>query len=215
MLLTIESLQSIKNAGVSTLGVAEKFSINKKGGRYIKRLVTHDCSFQVPSGLSVNKQVQWESLQPCFYGFYLLKILHMIFVMHSRWPTKRNHIGRTDLDTSYRRIHANVTTTSTCIAIVDDLDFLCLRLTFGNTPVPAEDNTVSKAIIDLGNDLLQDESWDTDDLNLPHRYLLLHEDQQKSASNLATSYPLAVDITATEASMDGFIDDIINVTVND
>ena len=40
--LTIESLQSIKNAGVVTLGVAEKFSINEMGERYIKIRVTHD-----------------------------------------------------------------------------------------------------------------------------------------------------------------------------
>ena len=41
--LTIESLQSTKNTGVVPLGVAEKLSINKKGERYIKRRVTHDC----------------------------------------------------------------------------------------------------------------------------------------------------------------------------
>ena len=40
--LTIESLQSIKNSGVIPLGVAEPFSINEKGERYIKRRVTHD-----------------------------------------------------------------------------------------------------------------------------------------------------------------------------
>ena len=40
--LTIESLQNIKNAGVVTLGVAEQFSINEKGGYYIKERVTHD-----------------------------------------------------------------------------------------------------------------------------------------------------------------------------
>ena len=83
--LTIEYLQSIKNSGVSPLGVAEFFSINKKGGRYIKRCVTHDCSFPGPSGISVNNRVQRESLQPCFYGFCLLKILHMISAMRSRW----------------------------------------------------------------------------------------------------------------------------------
>ena len=40
--LTTESLQSIKNEGVVLLGVAEQFSINEKGERYIKRRVTHD-----------------------------------------------------------------------------------------------------------------------------------------------------------------------------
>ena len=74
--------------------------------------------------------------------------------MRSRWPTKRILIGKTDLDAAYRRIHANATTTSTCIAIVNELALLCLRLSFGITPAPAEYTTVSEAAIDLGNDLL-------------------------------------------------------------
>ena len=35
--LTIESLQLIKNSGVVPLGVAEQFSINEKGERYVKK----------------------------------------------------------------------------------------------------------------------------------------------------------------------------------
>ena len=96
-----------KNAVVVPLGVAEKFSINEKGERYIKIRVIHDCSFPGPSGLSVNNRFQQESLQPCFYGFCLLRILHMISAIRSRWPTKRILIGKTDLDASYHRIHAN------------------------------------------------------------------------------------------------------------
>ena len=46
--LKIEYLQNIKNAGVMPLGSAEKFSKNEKGGCYIKRRVTHDCSFPGP-----------------------------------------------------------------------------------------------------------------------------------------------------------------------
>ena len=90
-----------------------------------------------------------------------------------------------------------------------------MRLPFGTTPAPAEYTTVSEAAIDLGNDLFQDESWDTDDLNSPHRYLLPQEDMQQSASHIETADPLAVDITATESSMDGFINDIITITVDD
>ena len=92
--LIIEYLQSIKNAGFVPLGVAEQFSINEKGERYVKRRITHDCSFPGLSGLSVNNQVQWESPQPCFYGFCLLSILHMIFAMRSRWLTKTILIGK-------------------------------------------------------------------------------------------------------------------------
>ena len=139
----------------------------------------------------------------------------MISGMQSRWPTKLILIGKTDLDLAYCRIHANATTASTYIAIVNKLSSLCLRLPFGTTPAPAEYTTVSEAAIDLGNNLLRDESWDTDDLNSPHQSLLPQEEKQQSASHLATADPLAVDITATEASMDGFINYIITITVDD
>ena len=136
--LTIYSLQSSKNAWVLSLGVAQQFSINEKGGgRYTKGRVTPDWSFPGLLGILVNKQVQQDSLQPCFYGFCLLRILHMISTMRIRWPTKVILIGKTDLDAANLRIHANATTVSTCIAIVDELDFLCLGLTFGTTPAPA------------------------------------------------------------------------------
>ena len=87
--LTIESLQSIKNTGVVPLWVAEQFSINEKREWYIKRRVTHDCSFPGTSELSVNNRVHRESLQPCSYGFCLLRILlHMISAMKSRWKKR-------------------------------------------------------------------------------------------------------------------------------
>ena len=144
---------------------SRKFSINENGERYIKICVTHDCSFPGPSGLLVNNQVQQESLQPCFYGFCLLSILHMISAMRSRWPTKQILIGKIDLDAACRRIHENAKNASTCIAIVNEIAFLCLRLPFGTTPAPAEYMTVSEAAIDIGNYLFQEQSWDTDDLN--------------------------------------------------
>ena len=56
--LTIGFIQNTKNAGVVPLGVAEQFSINENGERYIIQCVTHDCSFPGPSGLSVKNRVQ-------------------------------------------------------------------------------------------------------------------------------------------------------------
>ena len=136
----------------------------------------------------------------------------MISAMQSRWPTKRILIGKTDLDAAYRRIHAHTNTALTCIAIVDELVFLCMRLPFGTKPAPAEYKTISEAAIDLDNDLIQDQSWDTNDLNPPHRSLLPPEEKQQSASHLEKADPLSVDTIATEASMYGFIDDIITIT---
>ena len=130
----------------------------------------------------------------------------MISEMQSRWPTKQTLIRKIDLDASYLWIHAKATTASTCIAIVDELSFLCLRLTFVATPAPEEYTNVSEAATYLGNNLLKDESLDTYDINSPHQSLLPQDEKQQSSSHLETAYPLAVYIAATEASMDGFID---------
>ena len=100
----------------------------------------------------------------------------MISAMRSKWPTKRILVGKKDLDEAYLRIHANAKIAQTFIAIVYELAFLCLRLPIGTTPTPEEYTTVSEAEIDLGNDIIWDESWDTDDLNSPHISLLLQED---------------------------------------
>ena len=97
--------------------------------------------------------------------------------MQIRWPTKRILIGKTDLDSAYLRIHANAKTASTCISIVDKLDFLYLRLPFVTIPAPPEYTTVSEESIEIGNDLLQDQSRETDDLNLPHKSLLPPEEK--------------------------------------
>ena len=142
-------------------------------------------------------------------------ILHTISAIQSRWPTKRILIGKTDLDAAYRRIHANTTTVSTCIAIVNEVSFLCFRLPFGSTSAPAEYTTVSEAAIYLGNYLLRDESWDRDDLKSTHLSLLPHKEKQQSARNIAMSDLLAVDVTSTEESMDGFIDETITITFDD
>ena len=96
------------------------------------------------------------------------------------------------LGAAYRRIHANTKIASTCIAIVDELAFLCLTLPFGTAPAPAEYKTVSEASIDLGNDPLQYQYWDTDYLKSPHQSLLPPEGKQKFASHLVKADPLSV-----------------------
>ena len=53
------------------------------------------------------------------------------------------------------------------------------------------------------------------DQNSPHQSLLPQEEKHQSASHLSTSDPLALDITATDASLDGLIYDIITITVDE
>ena len=104
----------------------------------------------------MNNRVLRDTLQLCFYGFCLLSILQMIAAMRIKWPSKCILIVKTDLDAAYQLVHANAKIMSTCIKIVENPAFICLRLTFGTTHTPAEYTTLSKAEIELGNDLLVD-----------------------------------------------------------
>ena len=104
---------------------------------------------------------------------------------------------------------------STCIAIVGKLSFLCLRLPFGTVPTPAEYTTTNEAPIELDNDLLVNRSWGATNLQFPHKHLLPREDYLPASEPLVKADQMAVKIKAKEASMDGFVDDITNITIND
>ena len=86
--LTVDSVRHIKDSGIIPLGVAFKSSINYKGDNYTRTRVTYDCYLTGPSGLYVNKKVLRDTLQPCLYGFYLLRILHMVEVMRLKCTSK-------------------------------------------------------------------------------------------------------------------------------
>ena len=81
--------------------------------------------------------------------------------------------------------------------------------------MPAEYNTVRKVAIDLVNDLLGDKYCDAIQLQSPHRSLLQEEEYQPGKNTLVQAYQLEVDTKAKEDSMDGFIDDIITITIDD
>ena len=135
--------------------------------------------------------------------------------MRFNWTSKRILIGKTDLDASYRRVQANAQIASTYIAIVGKISFLCPRLTFGTTPAPEEYTTTGEGAIDLGNDLIVDASWEETKLQSPHRHLLPIKDYIPASDLLFKSDQLKVNTEDKEASMDGFIDEIITITIDD
>ena len=98
--------------------------------------------------------------------------------------------------------------------MVVKLAFLCIHLPFGTTTAPSEYTTISDAEINLGNDLLADALWDETDLHLPHIHLLPREEYLPASDPLVKSDKLAVNIKEKEDSMDEFIDDIININID-
>ena len=119
-----------------------------------------------------------------------------------------------DLGAAYRSVHANAQIAATCITILGKPAFLCIHLPFGTTPSPAEYTTISEAAIDLWSDLLAYTSWEATNIQSPHQHLLPREDYLPASDPLVKVYQLAVNIEAKEASMDGFVDNIITITID-
>jgi hypothetical protein len=83
----IDCITDILESSVTPLGVAVQWSINEENERILKRRTTHDCTFPGPSGLSCNKRVIEELLEPCTYGHALKRFLHGIHAIRRRHPT--------------------------------------------------------------------------------------------------------------------------------
>ena len=95
------------------------------------------------------------------------------------------------------------------------LTFPCFYLPFGTTPTPEEYTTISESVIDFSNDIPTYASWDTRNLQSPFRHLLPGEKYLPPSDLLVHADQLAVDIKSKVASMYGFINSIVAVTIDE
>ena len=82
-------------------------------------------------------------------------------------------------------------------------------------PTLVEYTTVSKEAIELGNDFLGGKSSDATKIQSPHRQLIKKEEYHPGQDLLVQADQMAVDIEANEDSIDGLIDDIITIDIDD
>lgn len=144
---------------VVPLGIVSQWSVEEKGERYIKRRVTHDCTFPGPSGKSIKKRVQEEHLEPCQYGHSMLRILYSIYSLSIKYPNSRILIRKYGIDSAYRRIHTSIESSLTSILILDEIAYILIRLPFGSTPSPREFCVLSDSISHIKDLLLVEHAW--------------------------------------------------------
>ena len=82
-------------------------------------------------------------------------------------------------------------------------------------PEIAEYITAIYAAIKLENNLLREISWDSIDIQSPHRHLNQEEEYQPMSDPTSQSDTLVVNIKAKEHFMDGFIERIITLTIDE
>ena len=212
--LTQEGLFQLKGAAVIPMGVHEQYTINELGERIMKQRACHDASFPTPSGYSVNLDHNSDLLSPCIYGQCLRRCLHSIHIMRSTHENTVIYIIKYDFDAAYRRVHVCPAHAVKTMILVGSLVYLLSRLPFGVEAGPSKYSAISEGIFDLGNDLLDDPSWDPDKVYSPVQNKLPAKEKPRKGEKFGEAKELCVEIKCREASCDGYIDDAILIALD-
>jgi hypothetical protein len=212
---------NIPHLELAPMGVADQLGISATGEFVSKLRVTHDLSFaQAVSGESLNSRVNKEELEPCMFGHTLLRLVHHIVYLRSKYPTKKIWLRKEDFKSAYRRMHLNAKTafqTSVRVKLKGKFYILVsLRLPFGGSPCPSDFCLISDVITDTINDLLACDDWDPREIKSD--YVEKIPEPRPLPDNIP--YAQARDLSVSlddqpSAKADCFVDDIMSITVDE
>ena len=101
------------------------------------------------------------------YGFCLHRIIHYICVLRLRFPTERILISKYDFSDAYQRIAHSARAVAQTILMIENVAYLCLRLSYGGAPNPPTFCCCSEMVNDLSNELPLMPEWDPEKLHSP------------------------------------------------
>lgn len=148
------------------------------------------------------------------YGQCLRRLLHMLHILRLAYPDKRIYICKYDLDAAYRRLHMHPDHAVRASTIVDKIGYLLLCLPFEALTGPSAYSLVSEAISDLANDLIRDPHWDPSKLQSPNSTHLHNPISFDDSIPFSKEKPLLVYLLLCTALCDGYINDLIAMTVD-
>ena len=216
--LPVEALHDIEKSAVAPHGVVHQGTINELGQLITKDRPTHDQSFAArPGGKSINDRCVMELLTPCMFGHALLRIIHFILHLRTRFPQKRIFLQKVDFKSAYRRMHLSAGMAAKCVTVVRKLAYVSLRLPFGGRPCPSLWSDFSETITDLSNAIANDESWDPDTLHSPLQHLIPKTVTEPDGIPFEQARPMSVTVPDSDGvyKSDVFIDDVISVVLDD
>lgn len=215
--LPTEKVTSLEGLLVQPIGMVEQMSINEEGGRTPKRRLTHDSSF-CPNDErnSVNERVDLERYAELIYGNCMSRILHWIVALRLAYPDKTIFIAKFDFADAYRRLHHQGSSAAQQVMVFEGIAYVMLRLAFGGSSNPASWCAISESMTDLANELSDNEHWNPKILKPLCREDVPMPKRNSGSKLIRAAKEMAVEIpTDFPSRSDDFIDDIINVCVDD
>ena len=89
---------------VQPVGLAKQWTLDEKGNRKVKYLITQDLSYsktnkEVP--LSINSRIDMDQYPEMIYGWALPRIIHFIVALRLAWPLRIIFIVKYDYSDAY------------------------------------------------------------------------------------------------------------------
>ena len=209
-----ETITKIIGASVIPIGITHQMTLDAEGNKIKKQRTTHDLSRPWESGHSVNNMIDKDLMDPCLFGFCLSRILHGIHAMRNKYTHLPIFISKIDLDSAFRRIHVFIQHALLSFTIVNQFTYFLSRLPFGASDAPSKHDTPSNITVDLGQALMDDETWDPNQVHSPQACQIPPLIRQEEMTPFGQAHPLAVNIQAKDCFADGYVDDLISVAIN-
>ena len=118
-----------------------------------------------------------------------------------------------ELYEAYRRVKIRSRILSTCIEIVGYIALVYLQIIFGIILELGEYTSIGRSSIDLGNEILKDDTWDPNTMHSPQQNIICESEFLPNFIPLAPEDDLEVDLESTKSLTGRFINDLIKITL--
>jgi len=198
--------------------MATQVTLSDSNERVPKLRLTHDASFDLSPGRSINHRIDLAQYPEMVYGWCLSRVIHSAVRMRLAHPDKTLLAAKFDYSDAFRRLAHHGSAAAQSILVVDGVAYIYLRMTFGGSPNPPSWTNYSEMICDLvvNEELMECDEWDHKQLRSPQRRDYVTPPRIHGTGQPSPGCPLALTFPSsrTTSFADVFIDDIIHLVVD-
>jgi hypothetical protein len=155
------------------MNIARKNTIDEIGRVIKKDCLTHDHTYEMFPGSSINKRCRLDLHQTCMIRKALSQMIHWILEVRARYPLLQILLTKTDWKAAYRRAHLQANTAVQCAThLPGGFLLIPLHMNFGGAPCPSSWSCISDTACNLATDLANHPNWEPKKLHSPHQHLL-------------------------------------------
>lgn len=153
-----------------------------------------NLSAPMDSGRSVNNMVDEHMMDPCLFGFCMLRALHQLHDMRSWHPRLQTFLSKIDLDAAFRCLYVWLLHALTSFTIIQHLSYLIFCMPFGVKDDPSKHTIPSKMAVDLAQELINHPTWDPATLHSLNKHLLPKPKANTDDTNFGFAHFFAIKI---------------------